>query len=66
MAMETETFTFHHVGTTGCEIVGPDDVIGWTVDLAWASLIVTLLNGAEYVSLGRLHIQACAATPSQT
>ena len=45
--METETFTFRLVGTTGCEIVGPDGVIGWTVDLVWAALIVALLNGAD-------------------
>ena len=49
--METETFSSRLVGTAGCEIVGPDGVIGWTVDSAWAVLVVTLLNGAEEVSL---------------
>ena len=42
-----ETFTFRLVGTVGCEIVGPDGVIAWTVDAAWAAVIVGLLNGAE-------------------
>ena len=59
--METETFTFRQVGTTGCEIVGPDGVIAWTVDSVWAALIVALLNGAEEVSL----TTACTA-PTET
>ena len=46
-AIWTETFTFRHVGTTGCEIVGPEGVVAWTVDTVWAALIVTLLNSAE-------------------
>jgi len=45
--METETFTFRQVGTKGCEIVGPDGVVAWTVDEAWAAVIVKLLNDAE-------------------
>jgi hypothetical protein len=45
--METETFTFRQVGTMGCEIVGPEGVVAWTVDTVRAALIVTLLNGAE-------------------
>ena len=45
--MATEAFSFRLVATMGCEIVGPDGVIGWTVDELWAVLIVTLLNGAE-------------------
>jgi len=43
--METETFTFRQVGTVGCEIVGPDGVIAWTVDEPWAVLVVSMLNG---------------------
>ena len=42
-----ETFTFRLVGTVGCEIVGPDGVIAWTVDEPWAAIIVGLLDGAE-------------------
>ncbi len=49
--MVTETFSFRRVATMGCEIVGPNGVVAWTVDSAWAALIVTLLNGAEEVSL---------------
>jgi hypothetical protein len=49
--MESKTFTFRQVGTTGCEIVGPDGVIAWTVDSAWAVLVVALLNGAGEISL---------------
>lgn len=44
--MGTEAFTFRQVATAGCEIVGPDGVIGWTVDSAWAVAIVALLNAA--------------------
>jgi hypothetical protein len=57
--MESKTFTFRQVGTTGCEIVGPDGVIAWTVDSAWAVLVVALLNGTEEVSL-------TAAPPTRT
>jgi hypothetical protein len=47
--METETF--RRVGTADCEIVGPDGVIAWAMDLVWAVRIVALLNGAEEGSL---------------
>ena len=49
--MEAKTFSFRQVATAGCEIVGPDGVIAWTVDSVWAALIVKLLNGASEVSL---------------
>ncbi len=45
--MATETFSFRQVATSGCEIVGPDGVIGWTIDSVWAAVIVDLLNGAN-------------------
>jgi hypothetical protein len=44
---QPETFTFSRVGTRGCEIVGPEGVIAWTVDAAWAAIIVGLLNRVE-------------------
>ena len=50
--MGTETFVFRQVGTTGCEIVGPDGVIAWTVDAVCAAVIVGLLNHAEPGSPG--------------
>jgi len=34
-------------GSTGHEIVGPDGIIGWTIDAVWATRIVELLNGAN-------------------
>ena len=43
--MKTDTFSFRRVGTEGCEIVGPDGVIGWTVDEPWAAVLVSILNG---------------------
>ena len=42
------SFTYLLVGTVGCEIVGPEGVIAWTVDPAWAAVIVGLLDGAEH------------------
>lgn len=38
-------FTYRPCGTTGHEILDPaGQVIGWTVDVGWACLIVGLLN----------------------
>ena len=48
--MGRETFSFRRVGTAGREIVEPDGVIGWTVDIVWAARIVALLNGPEKAS----------------
>jgi hypothetical protein len=48
--METEIFTFRKAGSAGCEIVGPDGVVAWTVDSVWAARIVALLNGADDVN----------------
>jgi hypothetical protein len=42
------SFTYRLVGTSGCEIVGPQGVIAWTVDELWAEMIVALLNGDEH------------------
>ncbi len=41
------SFTFRLVGTMGCEIVGPEGVVAWTVDPAWAAVIVGLLDRVE-------------------
>ncbi len=46
--MVPETFTFRRVGTMGCEILADGEVVAWTVDPAWAALMVALLNGAEH------------------
>jgi hypothetical protein len=41
-------YSYRRSGSTGCEIIDPDGlVIAWTVDAAWAALIVELLNWAE-------------------
>jgi len=41
-------YSYRRCGTTGCEINDPDGlVIAWTVDPAWAALIVGFLNRAE-------------------
>lgn len=45
--MVTESFSFRLVGTMGCEILADGGVVAWTVDPAWAALIVGLLDGAE-------------------
>jgi hypothetical protein len=37
-------FFARHVGTVGCEIVGPEGVVAWTVDAVLAALLVSLLN----------------------
>jgi hypothetical protein len=42
-----ESFTFRRVGTMGCEILADGEVFAWTVDAAWAAVIVKLLDGAE-------------------
>jgi hypothetical protein len=44
---QPETFAFRLVGTSGCEIVGPEGVIAWTTDGYWAAVIVALLNRVE-------------------
>ena len=41
------SFTYRLVGTSGCEIVGPEGVIAWTVNEPWAAIIVGLLDGVE-------------------
>jgi len=39
------SFSFRKSGTTGCEIIDADgSVIAWTVDVAWAGLIVAGLE----------------------
>jgi hypothetical protein len=40
-------FTFRRTGTTGCEILADGKVVAWTVDEAWATVIVALLNRTE-------------------
>ena len=41
-------FSYRRSGTNGCEIIDPDGlVIAWTVDPAWAGVIVGLLNWTE-------------------
>ena len=42
-----KSFSFRLVGSTGCEILKQDTVVAWTVDAAWAAMIVSLLNKAE-------------------
>ncbi len=42
--MEPEIFTYRRVATQGCELIGPEGIIGWTVSPAWAALLVSLLN----------------------
>ena len=42
-----DAYSARRVGTTGCEIVGPEGVIAWTIDDYWASIIVALLNRTE-------------------
>ena len=37
---QPETFAFRPVGTSGCEVVGPEGVIAWTTDGRWAAIIV--------------------------
>ena len=45
MPKQTDAFTIRRVGISGCEIRDPDgQVIAWTVDGCWATVIVTLLN----------------------
>jgi hypothetical protein len=44
---QPETFVFRLVGTSGCEIVGPEGVIAWTTDGRWAAIVVALLNRVE-------------------
>jgi hypothetical protein len=44
---QPETFAFRLVGTSGCEIVGPEGVVAWTTDGYWAAIIVALLNRVE-------------------
>lgn len=40
--------SFTRVGTTGCEIRDQDgNVVAWSVDEAWAAVIVSLLNRAD-------------------
>jgi hypothetical protein len=46
MARKADSYWFRCVGTTGCEILDPTGaVLAWTVDEAWAAIIVRLLNG---------------------
>ena len=43
-----EVFSFRPVGSTGCEIHDQGgSIIAWTVDAAWAAIIVSVLNKAE-------------------
>ncbi len=50
--MVPESFTFRRVGTMGCEIVNPDgEIVAWTVDPAWAAIIVALLDMVEQKGL---------------
>jgi hypothetical protein len=40
-------YSYRRSGTCGCEIIDADGtVVAWTVDAAWAGLIVAALNGA--------------------
>ena len=41
------SFAYRPVGTMGCEILADGVVVAWTVDAAWAAVIVALLDGAE-------------------
>ena len=41
------TFAFRPVGTSGCEVVGPEGTIAWTTDGRWAAIVVSLLNRVE-------------------
>ena len=42
--MEPDVYAFRRIATTGCEIICPDGVIAWTVDVVWAARLVSLLN----------------------
>jgi len=71
--MENQGFGFRLCGTTGCEIIDREGfVIAWTVDAAWASVIVELLNCVEMNGLtavarfqdghspeGQKHLEEC-------
>jgi hypothetical protein len=48
-----ESFIYRRVGTLGCEILADGEVIAWTVDEPWATIIVGLLDGAEEGDLRR-------------
>jgi hypothetical protein len=53
MQQRSDRFTFNRVGTTGCEVRGPDGlVIAWTVNEVWASVLVHLLNNSRCTSVG--------------
>ena len=48
-------FTYHRIGSTGCEIVTPDrTVLAWTMDETMAMVLVALLNWAEREGLGAI------------
>jgi len=40
-------FSFREVGSSGCEVLRDGEVVAWTVNEPWASLIVGLLNVRE-------------------
>ena len=48
MAMHSETFSIHRVGTSGCELRDPDGtIVAWAATEAWALMIASLLNRVE-------------------
>ena len=46
-------YTYRRVATNGCELCDPDGtVVGWTVNEAWAAVIVAKLNNDPSDAVG--------------
>ena len=53
MTKKVDAYTARSSGP-GFEIVGPDGVIAWTIDVYWATIIVAFLNRIEMEGLTAL------------
>ncbi len=50
---ELKEFTFRRIGSSGCEILFEGVVVAWTVDEAWAALIVARMNNDPCDTISR-------------
>lgn len=54
--LKSDDFRYRQSGTTGQEILDPDGrVVAWTVNAAWAEIIVGALNGVGRSRPALLH-----------